>query len=541
MSNLAIPFNISLLAITPNILTGLRPVTSLNIFDGSSNNFDENGLFSTSIFGKVGDERRDCLFSYIDFKLEVFHPLIYKTLIKLKVLYGEIMAGKTFAIWNDTIKDFERSNQLEGQTGFHFFFSNFKNINFIETNSDINTQQIKLIKTSIENNTYSSKQIIVMPAGLRDLEYDDHGKINENEINLLYRKILSTSKIINETSIKNSPESMNTARFQIQKVFYEIYTLISNTIEGKEKLIMKKWASRQIFYGSRNVITAMDTSVPVLGSKNTIRFNNTGIGLFQFLKTTLPLSIYLIRNNYLSSLFTSGNQVNLVNRKTLKSELVTLTTAEYELWGSPDGIEKIIDRYSEESLRHKEIIINDHYLALIYKGPDKTFKIFNSIDELPEGKNISDVYPITLTELLYCSVYKRAEKTPVVTTRYPVTGIGSVYPSIVFLMTTTKSEIRHELNELWEKDEENVAPSFPIKDIPFVNSMVPHISRISNLGADFDGDQMNCNATFSDESSKEVLDFLSSKRAYVSTDNKLINSTNIDTIQRVVFNLVSDI
>jgi hypothetical protein len=47
----------------------------------------------------------------------------------------------------------------------------------------------------------------------------------------------------------------------MQQKFNEIYDTIERMIEGKKKLLMGKWASRNIMNGTSNVITAMDTSV----------------------------------------------------------------------------------------------------------------------------------------------------------------------------------------------------------------------------------------------------------------------------------------
>ena len=71
---LDVPFNISLLELTPDKLRGLKPVTKLDIFEGGPPDFSEEGLFSTGIFGRVGDERRNYRFAYIDIKVPVLHP-----------------------------------------------------------------------------------------------------------------------------------------------------------------------------------------------------------------------------------------------------------------------------------------------------------------------------------------------------------------------------------------------------------------------------------------------------------------------------------
>ena len=69
MSDLSVPFNIKLLVLTDDKLVGLKPVTVLDAFDGASKNFHESGLFSTSIFGKVGEYQRSYRYSYINIKL----------------------------------------------------------------------------------------------------------------------------------------------------------------------------------------------------------------------------------------------------------------------------------------------------------------------------------------------------------------------------------------------------------------------------------------------------------------------------------------
>ena len=136
MSNLAIPFNVSLLVLDENMLKGLKPVRTNDVFTGMTKNFHEDGLFSQSIFGRVGDEARSRRFSYIDIKIPIFHPIIFETLTKIKRLYGEILQGKTYAVFDKSLGDFVKSNQLDGQTGFNFFVSHWKNIKYPDRKSD---------------------------------------------------------------------------------------------------------------------------------------------------------------------------------------------------------------------------------------------------------------------------------------------------------------------------------------------------------------------------------------------------------------------
>ena len=72
------PFNIDLLILDKNKTKQLKPITKLNIFETSSQNFDPDGLYSTEIFGPVGSELRNDSFAYIDLKIKILHPLVYQ-------------------------------------------------------------------------------------------------------------------------------------------------------------------------------------------------------------------------------------------------------------------------------------------------------------------------------------------------------------------------------------------------------------------------------------------------------------------------------
>jgi hypothetical protein len=122
-----------------------------------------------------------------------------------------------------------------------------------------------------------------------------------------------------------------------------------------------------------------------------------------------------------------------------------------------------------------------------------------------------------------------------------VTGVGSIYPSKIYARTTIRSEVRRELDSQWQPmDDTHVAYEFPIPGDAFVNSVVPHSAKLGKLGADFDGDTVSANATYSDEAVKEVDTYLKKKRAYVGTDGNFISSTSVDTVNLVMHNLTGD-
>lgn len=538
--SLDIPFNISILELSPEKLKGIKPVRALDIFDESRKNFHEEGLYSSSIFGRSGDEIRDYRFSYIDIKVEIFHPILFKSLVQLKSLYGEIIAGREFAYWDEDKRDFERTTALNGQTGFHFFLQHWKDIEFHKTGSDLREQYILLVN-KYKDKAMTSK-VVVLPAGLRDLEFTDSGRTEENEINPLYRKLISISNVINESAIRNNPEVVNSARWSLQMTFNEIYDVFTRIIKGKKKLVLGKWASRKVFNGTRNVITSMDTSQPFLGDKEGITFNSTVVGLYQLMKAMLPITKYQLRNGFLSKVFISKDiPVRLVNPKTLKAEDISVSADYFDRWTSDDGLDKVIETFREESMRHKPVMIGGYYLGLIYKGPDGSFKIIQDLDEVPEDRSKDDVSPLTLCELFYISIYAVANQYPGFVTRYPIANFGSIYPSYTYLKTTNKSEVRFELEDDWSiNPKKPSAKEFPLRSSGFMNSLIPHSSRIVRMNADFDGDTCSYSVAYSDTAKKELEQFFNDKRAYLDTSGKIMHSVGIDTVAFVLYNLTGD-
>ena len=481
MDTKLIPFNIDLLVISDQIAKTMLPIEELNIFEGSNKNFSPKGLFSTEIFGRVGDERRNSTFSYIDIRVDILHPLIYEVLTTLKGLYGDIMMSKGYAVWNEDLSDFEKAAPTIGSTGYAFFMSHYKDIKHIATDSPKREFGIKLIEKYKDNSTLN--KILVMPAGLRDFEFDKSGKPSEDEINTLYRKILSLSNIIDTSSKKYNSSSYDNIRSGLQQSVVELYDYIKSLLEGKHKLVLGKWASRRIQNGTRNVITSLNNDIPNLNSSLAVSTNETVVGLYQYLKATLPISIYNLRTGFLSEIFVGPNSpALLINKKTLKKEAVHIDPEDFDLWMTSEGLEKLINRFGESDLRHEVLEIDNYYLGLIYRTKD-SFKLFHDIGDLPANLDKKDVYPLTFSELLYASICERAQDIYGFFTRYPITGYGSIYPTKIYLKTTVPSMELVELDSDWNPGTVKYN-HFPVVDAQFMNSMSPSIEHLARLGAD---------------------------------------------------------
>lgn len=531
-----IAFNIDLLTVNDDNILRLKPVTDIQIFD-NLNNFHQHGLFSTTIFGTVGSEYRNRVFSYIDLKVEIIHPLIYYAAISLKSLYQDIAEGKVTAIWDDKDKQFIKSNNEDADTGYNFFFNHFKDLVFEETDSEKRSFLISLYKKAIKENNYIMKYVLVLPAGIRDYTIDQSGKPQEDEVNSYYRKLLFQSSLIDKQIGKKTPEIYDNVRKGLQGISLELFEYIKALLEGKNKLILGKWLSRKVFNSTRNVLSGTIEKVNNISDPNRLGYNECYVGLHQFLRAISPKSLYEIKNKYIKQIFIENNSFAiLTNSKTLKREEVLNThiQKDYDLWTSSDGIEKTLANFGNLDIRHLPVLFNNgkNYIGLIYKD-DKYFKFLQDIDELPEGFSKSNVTPITMAEFLYISVYQLSGKIPALITRYPITGYGSIYPCMMKLKTTNRYISLEELDFDW-KPTGNVAYSFPIIDVDFFNTTAVHTSHYSSLGADTDGDAISITALLSDEAVAEVTTKLTRKEYYISADGKFFFSAGIDTLTGVL-------
>jgi len=531
-----LPVNIELLYVDDNSIQKLQQVSDVQIFD-QSGNFAPDGLFSNRIWGTVGTSYRGTAFAYIDLKVELIHPLIYDTIVSLKSFYKDIAQGTTLALWDDKTKAFIKSNEEGADTGYSFFFKHAHELVFEETQSEQRSFLIQLYKKAIKENKYILKYMLVLPAGIRDYTIDASGKPQEDEVNTFYRKLLFQTSLIDKQLARKTPEVYDNIRKGLQNITLDLFEYIKSLLEGKHKLILSKWLSRKVFNSTRNVLSGSIEKVNNINDPNRLGYNECYVGLHQFLRAIVPKSLYEIKSRYIKDIFIENTTFAiLTNAKTLKKEEVLNThiQKDYDLWTSSDGLEKVLANFGNLDIRHTPIVLNKgkHYLGLIYKD-EKYFRFMQDIDELPEGYSKERVSPITMAEFLYISIYHLSGKIPGLITRYPITGYGSIYPSMMKLKTTNKYESLEELGSDWTPTG-SLAYSFPIRDSDFFNTTAVHTSHYGGLGSDVDGDTISVIALLTDDSIAEVNQQLKKKEYYISAENKFFFSASIDTLDAVL-------
>lgn len=478
------PFNLSLLFATDQGCRYLRETKVTDIYDGVTNNFHDDGLFSVATFGRVGTEERDSIFSYIRLNTTVIHPMIYDTLVRLKRLYKEIILGQTYAIFNEETKDFESSDMIEGDTGITFFIKHLPYIEPDKRKSRRRNLYIDIIEKYKKNCLMSN--CLVIPAGFRDLHVDQEGVETQDEVNDLYRRLISIASSISLVGAKQNDPQIDQQRKNLQLTMFEIYTYFENMVEGKKGVIQSKWGGRRIVNGTRNVISSLETTAEVLHGPRAPTVDDIQVGLLQTLKGASPIAVFHLKDRFLNDIFTNASQpTTLINRKTLKLEDVQLDPYLWDKFGTTAGLEKMINGFFDDRVRNKPIVIDNHYLYLVYQKDD-VFRIFRDINEFPSHLDKQYIHPMTYSEMYYLCNYEGWYKLRALVTRYPINNMYSIYPAKVYTKTTIPAYGVYELGDDWST-KIGFAREYPNIDInaAWHNTATPSFTRLGNLSADY--------------------------------------------------------
>lgn len=476
-------FNLDLLFLTKENIRGIGKITDLSIFEASTNNFNPEGLFSTEIFGRVGSADRNVRYGYVDLQVEVFHPLIYKHISSLKKLYDNILQSKVYAKFDNKIKDFVAANADEGDTGFSFFLEHFHKIKLEDNDSDGRLFKIKTIKKYMKTGLMIDK-LLVLPAGLRDYKVDDSGKPSEDEVNDLYRRLItSTNSLKNINTAINDKKMLDPIRAKIQLNVVNLYDHFIALMDGKKKFIQGKWSKRAIRDSTRNVITPTIANITDLtNKKHNISTINTVIGLYQYSKAINPIAKYKINTTVLMHIFdTHSNTANLIDKKKLETVTVEVSPKTKDQWMSDEGLSGVINKLSQEELRSEPIVVEGKYLALVYDD-GKNIRLVVNTGFMPDDRDKKYLRPITYAEMVYLCIYNETHKYPAFLTRYPVANVGSIYATVPYLKTTVKGRKVNILNASWEVEDEVV--EFPKNDENYYNSLSPAVKNLGRLDGD---------------------------------------------------------
>lgn len=547
------PINIKLIDTEAFIKThGWLPVTSSYITEPSTTKFHAGGLYSESIFGAQSSPDRLTRFGYIDLHCSVMHPVVFKNITRLKRFYEGILDGTVYATFDTEQGDFvpATADDPKAKTGFEFFMKHMRQVKFPKSTSMNRNDKIEILERYDDAHIFMSK-LLVIPAGIRDYRVDASGRASVEEINKLYGAILRYAMAI-PAGYGNNP-TFDMIRLAIQRKIRELYEYLQNLLSGpqggKEGFLQKKWGSRAVALSARDVISAASMASLSPDDPKFHRYDETKVPLFLAAKLFEPATIFHLKRIFFQHLInTDTEQMSMINPKTLEVEYRALgTTQKDKLLGS-DGLSAFINQFEESATRADPVKVRDdednvYYTHLVYDDTTEIY-VFRSIsafkaqytDQTGKPFDINKVHPITQVEMLTIATWAACYNRFAALTRYPVVGIDSTYVSRVHLVSTDPSRTVRVKSEYTADD--FIIPEYPILGNAYVDSVVPHPSRLKGLGGDHDGDTISIHSIMSDDACKECDAYLRDVMSIVTPNRSLVVGGNTDLLDLVLFNMM---
>ncbi len=546
------PINIKVLSVDKFITDhNCQEVTSTFITDPASNTFDTNGLFSERIFGLSTSPERMVKLGYINLRTKVFHPRIYRAIIKLAGFYENIMNGSAHAKFNKETKQLEACESIdpEGGTGYAFFMKWFPKIKFERNDSLSRNNRIDILE-KYKNDLLVDKWL-VMPAGLRDVEVDEMTNAQtKGDINSLYIPLINYTRAIPQEELSPDLESMlDTLRMSIQKKLLQINDFIQNILEGKTGFLEGSIGHRSVALGTADVISPAVMQGETVDDPNFPKFDESQYPLVLVLKAFQPIIIHAVNHYWFSSIVNDASaQVALID-KNYKLNYIPLSSELQNNYFSTDGIVRLTNRFKDVDYRNLPAAVefpdrSIYYLYLVYDLGEEVYyfrdiNAFKTNYTTNTGKeyDIEKVRPLTWVELFYFAVTNSIQRKYFLNTRYPVLHPGSIYPSRIHILTTIPSrKVKIYFNDSTEPMIE--LPEYPMQNGTYTDSVRLHPSHLSNdlgLNADFDGDRLNFNSIISDNAVKEIKEYQDNLEGIIRPDGRLTVGLDTYLIQLTMF------
>ena len=457
---------------------GCKQVTS-RFYIGPDGTPADDGLFSTSIFGKMGSEERKHKFGYFDLRRKFFHPLVYNVIYNMFRALPAIIAGEKFCRLDAGGNIIVSAEPKDGyETGLDFFVRNWSKIRWTKVGEDNASREKKenLLGMLGPKEVFVEK-FLAIPAFYRDVNFQTATstgqKITVDGLNALYIKLLSatTSETITFTNAFLTQSN-------VQRTLNEIYSELTKKVSGKTGVIRQSVMGKSVDYSTIAVLSCprMEAIDP---RSQQVGFNEMGIPLplcmtlfYPFVLKHLEDVFHEYEHNY--SIVIDGDKRFDIERIVHKS----ITT---------EVLKSIVDGFIKDKTRGMRT--RSFWIEGFDGKETKLEKVFR-------GRVFPD-RPYTLTDLFFEICADVVQNKHVIATRYPVTGPESVITCRVKLLTTEKTidvSMPYEQGGLNLKFGRNY-PYFPTDGkgnvlpdkIRWIDTAVPNVSFLKGLGGDFDG------------------------------------------------------
>ena len=516
----------------------LQPISN-PMFFAKTNTPTIDGLLSNEIFGITKDDR-STIFAYIHLAGETFmHPLAFKIWSKLDANI------KPCAYEMETFSYDEEKGKLKpdpkGETGIAYLQKLIKTVDFKKTNSV--KREVKINFLEQYRDKLFTKDLIVIPAGLRDVNTESDGRVGVGEINKLYNAIIRDAKALEESD--DYGLTLNgTLRGRIQDNLVKIYNWFifgrdpitgvdaqASGLSRKLGLIRRAGMKKSFDWGARLVICTQDLRKENLDDLE-VDLDSIGIPIAAICANLFPYMLYWIRK-WFENQMSDTEYLAVVNPKTGKVERAHID--DWQAIYSDERIKKELDRFMHGMSNRFVAIeapINNPPKGMT---PYLQFKGYNVPDseaaqKILQGDQPRESYPLNARPLTWCdliymaAIEVTADKMTLIT-RFPMDSYWNQFPAKIRVISTIETEPMI-VNETFYKQ----YPKIAIADINtnssnrFVDVALPNNVRLDSIGGDFDGDTISSKVPYSIEANDELMKATQSKSHYIGlgAKNKMI-------------------
>lgn len=522
----------------------LKPISN-PVFFSRSGVPTTDGLLSNEIFGISKDDRTQ-IFAYINLAGETFmHPLAYKTWCRLdsniKLCAYEM---ETFSLDEETgklVKD------PEGETGIKFLKKIIKKVDFQKTNSM--KREVKIDFIQKYRDKLFTENLIVIPAGYRDVNTDTDSRIGVGEINKLYDTIIRDTNALRES--EDYGLSLNgSLRGRIQDNLVAIYDWIvfgrfngvdaqASGLSRKLGLIRRAGMKKSFDWGSRLVICTQNLRVEDLDDLE-VDLDSMGLPLAALCANFFPYLLYNIRQ-WFDNQFTNMKYSQGIIMDKSKKEIIDIELEDWRLTFSDERIKKEIDRFMHGSSnrfvpievplsKDSEKKLKDRKAYILFKGNKITSK--DAVEKLQKNEVINiesfplETRPMTWCDIIYIALKEITKDKMTLITRFPVDSYWNQFPAKIKVLSTIKTEPMI-IDGIFYKEYPLIRVEDMNKDTSskFIDVALPNNVRLDSIGGDFDGDTISSKPPFSIEANEELYDVVNSKKHYISLDG--MNAMNV--------------
>ena len=517
-----------------------------------------DGLLSNEIFGITKDDRTT-IFAYIDLAGEYFlHPLAYK-------IWSRLDSNVKLCVYEmDTfVYDPEKGklkSDPKGETGLKFLMKLIKTIDFKKTGSSKREVKINFLEKYREK--LFMKDVVVIPAGMRDVNTEADGKVGVGEINKLYNAVVRDAKALQESD--DYGLSLNgTLRGRIQDNIVKIYNWFifgrdpltgadaqASGLSRKLGLIRRAGMKKSFDWGSRLVICTQNLRKEKLSDLD-VDLDSIGLPLAAVCANLFPYMLYWIRN-WFSNRLSDVQNLTVYNTKTKKLEQTKIDS--WQTVYSDERIKKEIGRFmhgmSNRFVPIEAPIMNptkgtNYYLQFKgYNVPNEDIakKLIN--DQMSKESFHLNSRPLTWCDLIYMAAMEVTKDKMTLITRFPMDSYYNQFPAKIKVISTIETEPILVWNTFYKK-----YPKITLADINqnssnhFVDVALPNNVRLGSIGGDFDGDTVSSKVPYSIEANDELYKAINAKIHYIGFGgiNKMETShEGAQAIYNITMNLPDD-